>query len=269
MRPRRLAFVVTLALTLALLEGEAALAQAAVNVHTVEPGDTVRSIAETYGVSSETVLAANSLDNPDLLRIGQDLLVPSVDGALHTVRSGETLHDIAEAYGVSSDAVLSANSLTDPDLLRVGSVLVVPGDHPLTMGATPQQAARAAQPAPPPPPQAAAPTPVPTPIPTPAPAPPKPTTALVTGYASGAGAVSSRTASGTTAHWGTVAADIRIYPFGTRLKIEGLGDTIFVVEDTGSAVHGNVIDVWFADAESARGIGGRNRQITVVGAGDS
>jgi LysM repeat protein len=268
MRPRRLAFVVTLALTLALVEGDAALAQAAVNVHTVEPGDTVRSIADSYGVSSETVLAANSLDDPDLLRIGQDVLVPSLNGALHTVRSGETLHDIADAYGVSSDAILSANSLTDPDLLRVGSVLVVPGDHPLTMGATPQQAARAAQPAPPPP-QAAAATPVPTPIPTPAPAPPRPTTALVTGYANGAGAVSSRTASGTTAHWGTIAADTRLYPFGTRLKIEGLGDTIFVVEDTGSAVHGGVIDVWFADAESARGIGARNRQITIVGAGGS
>jgi len=240
-------------------------------VHTVEAGDTVRSIADDYGVSSETVLAANALDDPDLLRIGQQVVVPSVDGALHTVRSGETLRSIAADFDVSPDAIMSANSLDDPDLLRVGTVLVVPGDHPMAMVQRPQQAAVAvvaAAPAPAPAAAAPAPAPAPTSTPTPAP-PPKPTTALVTGYAPGAGAVSSHTASGTTAHWGTIAADTRLFPFGTRLRIEGLGDTVFVVEDTGSAVHGNVIDVWFPDADSARGIGGRNRQITVVGPGDS
>jgi 3D (Asp-Asp-Asp) domain-containing protein len=270
MRLRKPVISATFALALAFLGSHIALGQAEINVHTVEVGDTVRSIAEDYGVSSETVLAANSLDDPDLLRIGQPVLVPSVDGALHTVRSGETLRGIADAYGVSPDAIMSTNSLDDPDLLRVGTVLVVPGDHPMAMVQRPQQAAvaAAAQPAPGvPAPAAAAPALAPTPTPVPAP-PPKPTTALVTGYAPGAGAASSHTASGTAAHWGTIAADTRLFPFGTRLRIEGLGDTIFVVEDTGGAVHGNVIDVWFPDADSARGIGGRNRQITVVPPGD-
>jgi 3D (Asp-Asp-Asp) domain-containing protein len=90
-------------------------------------------------------------------------------------------------------------------------------------------------------------------------------TAMVTGYALGAGAVSARTASGTTAHWGTVAADTHLYPFGTRLRIEGLGDTVFTVEDTGSAVRGNVFDVWFADAASARQLGATTRQVTILG----
>jgi 3D (Asp-Asp-Asp) domain-containing protein len=93
--------------------------------------------------------------------------------------------------------------------------------------------------------------------------------ALVTGYAPGAGASSSHTASGTTTHWGTVAADTRLYPFGTRLRIQGMGDTVFTVEDTGSAVRGNVFDVWFPDAASARGIGPGARQVTVLGPGDS
>ena len=91
----------------------------------------------------------------------------------------------------------------------------------------------------------------------------------VTGYALGAGAVSTRTASGTSVHWGTVAADTHLYPFGTRLRIEGLGDTVFVVEDTGSAVRGNVFDVWFPDAAGARSLGARTRQVTIVAPGDS
>jgi 3D (Asp-Asp-Asp) domain-containing protein len=93
-------------------------------------------------------------------------------------------------------------------------------------------------------------------------------TARVTGYALGAGASGTRTASGTTTHWGTVAADTRLYPFGTRLRIEGLGDTVFVVEDTGSAVRGNVFDVWFPDAASARRLGARTHQVTILGPGD-
>jgi 3D (Asp-Asp-Asp) domain-containing protein len=92
--------------------------------------------------------------------------------------------------------------------------------------------------------------------------------AMVTGYALGAGAVSSRTASGTQTHWGTVAADVRIYPFGTRLRIEGLGDTVFTVEDTGSAVRGNVFDVWYPDPASARRLGATTRQVTILAPGE-
>jgi 3D (Asp-Asp-Asp) domain-containing protein len=91
---------------------------------------------------------------------------------------------------------------------------------------------------------------------------------MVTGYALGAGAVSTHTASGTTVHWGTVAADTRLYPFGTRMRIEGLGDTVFVVEDTGSAVRGNVFDVWCPDTATARQLGARTRQVTILSAQD-
>ena len=39
----------------------------------------------------------------------------------------------------------------------------------------------------------------------------------------------------------------------------------FVAEDTGGAVHGNVIDVWFDDAGAARGFGTQSRTVTVLG----
>src|SRR5438876_7121472 len=47
--------------------------------------------------------------------------------------------------------------------------------------------------------------------------------ATVTGYANGSdgGAVGTTTASGTKTHWGTVAADWRLMPLGTRLQIDG------------------------------------------------
>jgi 3D (Asp-Asp-Asp) domain-containing protein len=61
-----------------------------------------------------------------------------------------------------------------------------------------------------------------------------------------------------------VAADVALYPFGTRVMIEGFGDMVFVVEDTGSAVKGNVFDVWFPDAATARRFGTQTRKVTIL-----
>ena len=92
--------------------------------------------------------------------------------------------------------------------------------------------------------------------------------AKVSGYANGAdgGAVGSTTASGVRTHWGTVAADWRLYPRGTRLRIEGFPDDIFTVEDTGGAVRGNVFDVWFPDLGTALAFGTRSLQVSVLAA---
>src|SRR6266487_5034492 len=122
------AAVLPLARSVPAYAAEPVLQQAVVNVHTVEEGETVRSIAAVYGVSSQTILAANAIEDPDLLTVGQKLVVPSVDGSLHTVQPGETLRAIADEYGVNVPDLVTANALNgSPDLLTVGTVIVVPG----------------------------------------------------------------------------------------------------------------------------------------------
>jgi len=90
--------------------------------------------------------------------------------------------------------------------------------------------------------------------------------ATVTGYANGSdgGAVGTTTATGTQTHWGTVAADWGMFPPGTRLQIEGFEDVVFVVEDRGSGVHGQLIDVWFTEYEAARAFGTQKRLVAVL-----
>jgi 3D (Asp-Asp-Asp) domain-containing protein len=90
--------------------------------------------------------------------------------------------------------------------------------------------------------------------------------AIVTGYANGAdgGAVGSITASGVHTHWGTVAADLRVYPMGTRLQIEGFPNVIFVVEDTGGGVRGNIFDVWFPELATALAFGTKPLKVTII-----
>lgn len=70
------------------------------------------------------------------------------------------------------------------------------------------------------------------------------------------------TARGTRARTGTVAADPKVLPFGTRLRIPGYGEG--VVEDTGGAVTGHHIDVWFSTHEAARRWGSRRLPVDVL-----
>jgi len=76
---------------------------------------------------------------------------------------------------------------------------------------------------------------------------------------------SPRTATGTTPRFGTVAVDPRVIPLGSRLLIEGFEGVVFVAEDTGGAVSGNLIDVWFDDPTTASGFGTQSRTVTVLG----
>lgn len=89
--------------------------------------------------------------------------------------------------------------------------------------------------------------------------------ARISAYADGAdgGAVGSVTSTGTRTRWGVVAVDPRFIPLGSRLLIEGL-DGVFVAEDTGSAIKGPRIDVWFPDVIQALRFGIQYRQVTVL-----
>ena len=57
------------------------------------------------------------------------------------------------------------------------------------------------------------------------------------------------TSSGTEARHGTIAADTSHYPYGTLVEIPGYG--IGRVEDTGGAIKGEHLDLWFSDHDQA------------------
>src|SRR4051812_38718832 len=47
--------------------------------YVVRAGDTIKSIASQFSLSPETIMWANSLEHPDLIEIGQSLVIPPVD----------------------------------------------------------------------------------------------------------------------------------------------------------------------------------------------
>mgnify|MGYP001235449301 CR=1 FL=1 len=46
-------------------------------IYVVQEGDILSSIADSYDVSLEAIMAANNLDNPDFLSIGQVIRIPN------------------------------------------------------------------------------------------------------------------------------------------------------------------------------------------------
>ncbi len=95
--------------------------------HTVQSGDTLSSIAALYGISLKTLLWENNIGESAPLRIGQTLVVPSLDGVTHTITAkNETLSSIAKQYGVDSKLIREHNSL-EGDVIQKGQKLFIPG----------------------------------------------------------------------------------------------------------------------------------------------
>ena len=73
--------------------------------------------------------------------------------------------------------------------------------------------------------------------------------------------LSGRTATGIAAGWGVAAVDPRVIPLGTHLTIPGYGEA--VAADTGSAIVGDRIDLWFPSCAQAGAWGSRSVTIAL------
>jgi 3D (Asp-Asp-Asp) domain-containing protein len=85
---------------------------------------------------------------------------------------------------------------------------------------------------------------------------PRALTVTASGYA-----LAGATATGLAAGWGVVAVDPSVIPLGTRITIPGYGEG--VAADTGVAVQGAAIDLWFPSEGEALAWGRRTVTITL------
>lgn len=124
--------------------------------YTVKPGDTLKRIADDYGLTVEKLLAANPfIRDPNLIFPGQVLTLPvgrsegprptgeaarmfvwqlEKDGGrivsedrLYLVRNGDTLERVARSYGLTVEKLLQANpQLTETTGLLRGELINIP-----------------------------------------------------------------------------------------------------------------------------------------------
>lgn len=111
-----------------------------ISVHTVRECtknqcETLSHIADMYGVSVNTILWANDIDDPRHVQPGDDLIILPITGVRHVVKSSETLTSIAKKYGgdtkEKAEAMISDiidyNRLASAEDISVGETVVVPG----------------------------------------------------------------------------------------------------------------------------------------------
>jgi len=162
MQKRLIVCLLTLAVALMAASPAAAGPQAQTDeVYVVQPGDTLFAIALRFGVTASDITAANNLNNPNLIFVGQRLVIPGdglvVEPAIVTesdeeedsgptptppdvyvVQPGDTLFKIASRFGLTVTDITLANSIRNPDYLYVGQRLAIPAakaweaevDHP-------------------------------------------------------------------------------------------------------------------------------------------
>ena len=95
--------------------------------YNVQPGDTLQSIAQTYGISVNTLLWANSLTASSTIKVGQTLVILPVDGIVYVVKSGDTVSDLSKKYKSKIDEIVAFNGLSDEGDVYIGDVLILPG----------------------------------------------------------------------------------------------------------------------------------------------
>lgn len=106
--------------------------------YAAQGGDTLSTIAEKFGVSTDTIRWENNLTSDDVA-VGQTLKIPPVTGLVVTVEAGDTIQSIAQKYKTDSQKIVNFpfNDFADLETfsLTVGQTLVVPD------GVQPQAAA--------------------------------------------------------------------------------------------------------------------------------
>ena len=105
------------------------------NSYTVQPGDTLYSIALKYNTTPNAIINKNNLVSNTLL-VGQVLEIPSdvestgdtsdvIEPNTYIVQKGDSLYSISRKYGISINDIKNTNNLSS-DVLIVGQVLKIP-----------------------------------------------------------------------------------------------------------------------------------------------
>ncbi|NCN25472.1 hypothetical protein COT94_02195 [Candidatus Falkowbacteria bacterium CG10_big_fil_rev_8_21_14_0_10_37_14] len=100
--------------------------------YVVKQGDTLSTIAQSFGISVNTVLWANNLTARSYIRPGDKLSILPVTGVLHKVTRGESIKSIASKYGVGETVILEINRLANANQIKIGQQILIPGGRPLS-----------------------------------------------------------------------------------------------------------------------------------------
>ncbi|MFR5684262.1 MAG: LysM peptidoglycan-binding domain-containing protein, partial [Clostridia bacterium] len=100
--------------------------------YTVRYGDTLSQIAYQYGTTVAELVRLNNIVNPNLIYVGQILIIPSRSSSsgsgyiTYRIVYGDTLWGISKRYGTTVAELVNLNNIANPNLIYAGETLKIP-----------------------------------------------------------------------------------------------------------------------------------------------
>lgn len=94
-------------------------------IHVVQRGQTVFGIAQAYNTTTEAIITANNIPNPNALVVGQALVIP-ITGRFYWVQPGDSLWTIARKFQITTQQLAQINHISLQTPLSVGQRLYIP-----------------------------------------------------------------------------------------------------------------------------------------------
>lgn len=101
-------------------------------IHIIKKGETIYSIAQTYGVKPDEVLNLNKINDARTVQAGQKIRIPAADSGVvsgfdeYQVEKNDTLYSLARRYGITLAELQDMNGFVPGYTLKAGEKIRVP-----------------------------------------------------------------------------------------------------------------------------------------------
>lgn len=97
-------------------------------IYEVQEGETISSIANKLGITSEVLTNLNGLNTSSVLTPGSYIVIPGEDNMfdLYTVKKGDTIYAIAQQYNINPNQLQRLNGLNQNEYIYPEQQLYVP-----------------------------------------------------------------------------------------------------------------------------------------------
>lgn len=99
--------------------------------YTVQPGETITSIAEKFGVTSNSIRWSNSLSG-NAIDVGKVIVIPPINGLVYTVKDGDTPDSLAVKFNSSKQAIIEFNDAEVRGLVVGQRIMIPDGVQPVS-----------------------------------------------------------------------------------------------------------------------------------------